>query len=160
VTDQIDTGNEDTGIRIYPPVVMLAALILAYGLDWIWPSRVGVPDIARYVVGAVLIALPFIGMPSILAAFRRAGAAFDVRRVPRGLVTTGLYRYSRNPGYILGVALCAGIGLISNNPWVFLTLAGAIAVIHFAVVLQEEEVLENRFGEDYLDYKRRVRRWL
>lgn len=160
MTDRTDTGDEDTGIRVYPPVVLLAALVLAFGLDWIWPSRVGVPDIARFVIGGGLIALFFLAIPSIAASFRRAGVAFDVRRVPHGLVTDGLYRYSRNPGYVLGIAFCAGVGLVSNNPWVFLTLAGAIAVIHVAVVLREEEVLENRFGEDYLDYKRRVRRWL
>ena len=94
------------------------------------------------------------------AAFRRAGSEYDVRRVPQGLVTTGAFRYSRNPGYVLMIAFCAGIGLAANNPWVFLALVPAIFIVHYRVVLREEAVLEKQFGEDYLEYQRRVRRWI
>lgn len=160
MTDQSDGLSKETGIRVFPPVVLFVALAAAFVLDWLWPSRVGLPDLARYIIGGILIALPIALMPRILAAFRRVGAEFDVRRVPQGLATDGPYRFSRNPGYIAGASFCAGIGLIANNPWIFLTLAAALAFIHITVVLPEEDVLEKRFGEDYLEYKRRVRRWL
>lgn len=160
MNDQLEPSAGDTGIRIFPPIVLLAALIAAFVLDWIWPSRVGLPDSVRLVIGIALIATPFIFFPSVFAAFRRAGAEFDVRRIPEGLVTEGLYRYSRNPGYLIFIAFTAGIALVANNPWIFLTLVPAILVLHVSVVLPEEAVLENRFGEDYLEYKRRVRRWI
>ena len=141
-------------------MVLLAALAISFLFDWIWPTRVGLPDAARVTLGAVLVVAPFLILPSIFAAFRRAGAEFDVRRVPGGLVVEGAYRYSRNPGYVLGIAFCAGIGMVANNPWTFLLLVPALAVLQIGVVLPEEAVLENRFGEDYLGYKRRVRRWI
>lgn len=160
MTDRSQALPDGTGIRVFPPVVLVIALAAAFALDWAWPSRVGLPDVARRILGVALIILPIVVMPMVLAAFRRVGAAFDVRRVPAGLATDGPYRFSRNPGYLAGVAFCAGIGLLADNPWAFLTLVGGLAFIHVTVVLPEEALLENRFGEVYLDYKRRVRRWL
>jgi protein-S-isoprenylcysteine O-methyltransferase Ste14 len=160
VTEGADRPREETGIRIIPPLVFLAGLAVAFGLDWLWPARVSLPDILRWLIGGVLIAAPFLVLPSIMAAFRRAGSEYDVRRVPGGLVTGGAFRYSRNPGYVLMVGFCAGIGLAASNPWVFLALVPAILVVHYSVVLKEEAVLEKQFGEDYLQYKRRVRRWI
>ncbi len=151
---------DHTGIRIIPPFVFVAALAIAFCLDWLWPARVGLPDILRWLIGAILIVAPFLVLPSVFAAFRRAGSEYDVRRVPGGLVTEGAFRYSRNPGYVLMVGFCAGVGLAANNPWVFLALVPAILVVHYSVVLKEEAVLEKQFGQDYLDYKRRVRRWI
>lgn len=159
-SDQHLAEGDNTGIWIIPPFVLLGALAVAFLIDWVWPTRVGLPDVFRIIFGAVLIVAPFVVMPSILTAFRRAGSHYDVRRAPGGLVTEGAFRYTRNPGYILGVAFCAGIGFVANNPWVFLCLVPALAVIHYGVILKEEAVLENRFGEDYLDYRRRVRRWI
>lgn len=151
---------EDTGIRVFPPLVCIGALILGFLLDWAWPSQVGLPDIARWVIGGFLIALPFVILPSVLSAFHRAGQHYDVRRVPTRLVTGGPFRYSRNPGYMLAIGFCAGIGLVANNPWVFLAIVPAMIVLHYTVVLREEAVLEKQFGEDYLEYRRRVRRWI
>ena len=156
-TDQLP---DDTGIRIIPPFVLLGALAIAFLLDWIWPTQVGLPDIVRFLLAGIFIVAPFLIMPSIFANFRRAGSEYDVRRVPQGLVTDGVFRFSRNPGYVLGIAFCAGVGLAANNPWVFLLLVPAIAGIHFGVVLREEVVLENQFGDVYLEYKSRVRRWI
>ena len=158
-SDQAPDSGE-TGIRVIPPVVMLVALAAGFILDWVWPTKVGLPDLLRWVFGAALIVAPFLIMPSVLNSFRRSGSHYDVRKIPRGLVTDGPFRYSRNPGYALGIAFCAGVGLIANNPWVFLTIVPAMAIIHYSVVLREEEVLENQFGQDYLDYRRRVRRWI
>ena len=156
-----DNGaQEHSGIRTIPPVVLLAALAVAFLLDWVWPTRVAMPEVLRWIVGGALIVLPFLVAPSVLAAFRRAGSDYDVRRVPRGLVTEGAFKYSRNPGYVLMIGFGAGVGLLADNPWVFLALVPAIVIIHYRVVLREEAVLEKAFGEDYLAYQRRVRRWI
>ncbi len=160
MSEQHDGNEGHSGIRVIPPFILVPALLIALVLDWIWPSRVGLPDALRWLIGFCLLVSPFLFLPSIVAAFRRAQTGFDVRQVPQSLVTEGLYRYSRNPIYVLLIAFTAGVGLIINNPWIFLTLVPAIAFLHVAVVLPEEAVLENRFGQDYLDYKRRVRRWI
>lgn len=155
-----DGADSHTGIRIIPPFVFLIALAAAFLLDWIVPAPVVIPDLLRWPIGILLVAAPFVLAPGIFAAFRRAGSEYDVRRVPQGLVTGGAFRFSRNPGYLAMIGFCAGVGLLADNPWVFLTLVPAILVIHYRVVLREEAVLEKQFGEVYLEYQRRVRRWI
>jgi len=153
-------GEPSTGIRVLPPLVLLAAFAVAVLAHWLVPFRLGLPAIIRWPVGLALIVLPFAAMPAILAPFRRAGAHYDVRKVPPVLVTDGPFRYSRNPGYLASIVLGVGVGIAFDSGWVLLTTAAYAVVIHITVVLKEEAVLERAFGERYLDYKRRVRRWL
>jgi protein-S-isoprenylcysteine O-methyltransferase Ste14 len=155
-----DTGTKPTGIRVLPPLVFLAALILAFLAHWLWPGNLGLSAAIRLPLGILLIVLALAPMPSIFAAFRRMGSAYDVRKVPKGLVTGGAFAYSRNPGYMAMIVVCIGVAIVFNNPWVFLFLAPAVAIIRDWVVLREEKILEREFGDEYRAYKKRVRRWI
>ena len=76
------------------------------------------------------------------------------------MVTDGPYRFGRNPLYLaLSIALL-GIGLAGNTYWTLLLLPVAVAYMHYGVILPEERHLEKLFGDEYLAYKSRVRRWI
>ncbi|TCS88460.1 protein-S-isoprenylcysteine O-methyltransferase Ste14 [Anseongella ginsenosidimutans] len=78
----------------------------------------------------------------------------------RTLVTTGIYRYTRNPVYV-SMALMLLAWMIFLENW--LSISGIIIFILFIdkyQILAEEEALERTFGEAYLQYKKRVRRWI
>jgi protein-S-isoprenylcysteine O-methyltransferase Ste14 len=79
--------------------------------------------------------------------------------VPR-LTTEGPFRYSRNPSYLALAAIYAGVAFLRNSLWAMLLLALVIMVIQREVIEREERYLERTFGEEYLDYKGRVRRWV
>ena len=81
-------------------------------------------------------------------------------RPDTALITTGPYRFTRNPLYIglSLVQLSAACWL--NNLWILLLLPLSIVVITQYAIAREERYLEKLFGQDYLDYKARVRRWL
>jgi protein-S-isoprenylcysteine O-methyltransferase Ste14 len=97
---------------------------------------------------------------SFVQAFRRAGTPVDPYTPSEAIATDGPYRLTRNPAY-LGMALTyAGIALVANAPWVLVPLPAAIAVVDRGVIAPEERYLERKFGPTYLDYKRRVRRWI
>jgi len=81
------------------------------------------------------------------------------RPVPR-LSTEGPFRYSRNPGYLSLAMLYAGIAVLRNALWAILFLPLALYVIQREVIGREERYLERTFGEEYLAYKARVRRWV
>jgi protein-S-isoprenylcysteine O-methyltransferase Ste14 len=53
-----------------------------------------------------------------------------------------------------------GIALLADAPWVLLPLPLVLAVIDRGVIAREERYLERKFGQEYLDFKRRVRRWV
>jgi protein-S-isoprenylcysteine O-methyltransferase Ste14 len=54
----------------------------------------------------------------------------------------------------------AGIALVANAPWALVPLPVTMAVIDRGVIAREERYLEGKFGAQYTDYKRRVRRWI
>jgi protein-S-isoprenylcysteine O-methyltransferase Ste14 len=79
--------------------------------------------------------------------------------VPR-LTTEGPFCYSRNPGYLALAIIYAGIAVLRNSLWAILLLPLVVSVIQREVIGREERYLERTFGEEYLDYKERVRLWV
>ena len=76
-----------------------------------------------------------------------------------GIVTTGLYRYSRNPLYA-GLTLCfAGLAFAIDMPWFLILLPLTLLNIQILLIHPEEKYLEAKFGEEYRQYKRQVGRW-
>jgi protein-S-isoprenylcysteine O-methyltransferase Ste14 len=75
-------------------------------------------------------------------------------------VTSGPYRFTRNPAYVGMALVCAGIAVAASALWVLVPVAVAVAIIDRGVIAREERSLERGFVEEYLRYKRRVRRWL
>ena len=97
---------------------------------------------------------------SFVRAFRRANTPVDPGRATTAIVTTGPYRLSRNPGYLAMALAYAGIAVLTDTLWAFVTLLPTLILIDRGVIKREERYLELKFGEDYLRYKARTRRWL
>jgi protein-S-isoprenylcysteine O-methyltransferase Ste14 len=115
-----------------------------------WVQQVGV---GMMIVGG-LLALSCV--TTFVLRGRGTPAPFDP---PRAFVAIGPYRYVRNPMYIGGMLLVAGFGLIERSLAMCLFTTPAAVIAHLFVVLVEEKGLEQRFGETYRAYKRRVKRW-
>lgn len=79
---------------------------------------------------------------------------------PRTLVTSGLYRYSRNPMYV-GVLLILGGWAIGFGSWPLAIYAAGVAVaVHLRVLLHEEPFLARTHGDAWTGYRARVGRWI
>ncbi len=78
---------------------------------------------------------------------------------PKQLVTSGPFRYSRNPIYVAFLGPLAALGTISPTAAI-LGIAAYIAIMTLTVIRREEAVLHNEFGKAYLDYTADVPRWL
>jgi protein-S-isoprenylcysteine O-methyltransferase Ste14 len=94
--------------------------------------------------------------------FRQAGTTFDPFKPGDAsyLVTGGVFQISRNPMYLGLVLLLIGwaMWLGTVSPWLVPPLFAVL--ICRAQIVPEEKALEARFGETYLAYRRRVRRWI
>lgn len=153
------TQNDGPGIRVIPPLLYLAAFLIGYGLERLWPlTEVSWPWNAG--AGVVLICLSVLMVSPAMVRFRRAATPFDVRKPATALVTDGPYRYSRNPGYLALTLLYLGGALLVESVWVLILLAPTLVVMTHAVIKKEEEHLEAQFGEAYRQYKVKIRRWL
>ena len=146
-------------VPVLPPVVYLTAILLGAGLQWVWPMPL-TPWTATKWLGVVLGVLSFAVALSAVREFRRWKTSFRVDRATTSLVQTGPFRYSRNPGYVALTTLQLGIAIFFNNVWIVATLVPALFVMSRAVIAREEEYLNRKFGADYVEYKRSVRRWL
>jgi protein-S-isoprenylcysteine O-methyltransferase Ste14 len=147
------------GVIAPPPLIYVAGLAIGFALEPLLPS-VSLPALVQALVGSLLI---FAGLGlarSFVTAFRRARTPVAPYRPTTAMVTTGPYRLSRNPGY-LGMALIyAGIAVAAEALWVLALLVPTLLVIDRGVIAPEERYLERKFGEEYLRYKARTRRWL
>ncbi|MBP1772537.1 MAG: hypothetical protein H6P99_1700 [Holophagaceae bacterium] len=95
-----------------------------------------------------------------LLTFRRMGTTPEPNGVASSLLTSGPFRFTRNPLYLALSATLAAFGLLLDSAWVLL-LAALLALLLDRFVIQREEArLRTQFGDTYHAYARRVRRWL
>ena len=147
------------GVHLPPPLVYLGAILLGVALDRFIPLRVLPGVIAPWVGGAfVLSAVILNGLG--MREFSRAGTTVRPDRAASALVTTGPFRFSRNPFYLALAVLQTGIGIWMNNLWILALVVPAVAIISRAVIPREERHLAENFGSAYRDYQASVRRWL
>ena len=76
------------------------------------------------------------------------------------LQTTGIYSVSRNPMYLSLLLIYTGLAFLIGNWWNIILLPLLFLVVQEYVIKREEKYLERRFGQEYLNYKLKVRRWL
>ncbi|NIW25479.1 MAG: DUF1295 domain-containing protein, partial [Gammaproteobacteria bacterium] len=75
------------------------------------------------------------------------------------IVSDGVFGFSRNPIYVSDTILYIGLGLILDTWWALIFTPIVIWIMSTGVIAREEAYLEKKFGNDYLEYKRKVRRW-
>jgi protein-S-isoprenylcysteine O-methyltransferase Ste14 len=90
----------------------------------------------------------------------KAGTNVNPNQPTIAIVHDGPFRFTRNPLYVGLMSVLMGISLLIGTWWGLAILVTVFLVLHFGQVLLEERYLERKFGPDYLDYKRAVRRYL
>ena len=92
--------------------------------------------------------------------FQRRRTTLATLEVPSLLVTAGPFRFTRNPMYAAGILILCGVGLVLGTAGPLLVPALFLGLSLRWYVRPEEELLEREFGEEYIKYRRRVRRWI
>lgn len=145
--------------KIPPPLLALIHIIFAYVLSWLIPLPLTVPPVFQ-MVGFMLVIVGFLLGVAALIAFRRAGTTLQPRGRVAHLVTSGIYGFTRNPVYLGFLLIVIGISLDSGSFWGILLAPVLIILFNQLVIRPEEDYLAFRFGEQFSQYKEKVRRWL
>ena len=151
--------QDNPGIKVPPPLIYVLPLVLGLLLD----RRSHIPFLPRR--AGRFLGWPLVGGGVLLTRWfrqtmREAEAPIRTDKpVPR-LTTEGPFHYSRNPAYLALAMIYAGIASLRNSLWAILPLPLVVYVIQRKVIGREERYLDRTFGEEYLAYKRRVRRWM
>jgi len=145
---------------VYLAIIFALPFYLGNYLD----SFLHLPRIFNYpinLLGLVPITLGLIIDFSSIESFLTAGKGTPFPwRPPRKLVDTGTYRYTRNPIYLAYALIMSGFAIFTNLLTIFIVVSAFMAAIHFGVIYWEEKQLEKRFGRSYLEYKKKVPRWI
>ena len=78
---------------------------------------------------------------------------------PTRIISTGPYALSRNPMYVAWTLVNLGVALIGNMAWPVIFLPAVLIYTHFFAILREERFLDQEFGDEYRQYRARVRRY-
>jgi len=142
-----------------PPATFALAVVLLLALAAALPGPRTLRDAWR-LVGI----LPLAGGVALHGwawrLFRRRGTSVRAGEIPGELVTGGPYRWSRNPMYLAGILVLAGLALAVGRTTPLLIPFLYAWIVRIRFLPAEERVLERRFGERYLRYRERVRAWV
>lgn len=160
-----DTSNQSARERPggfpWPPVLLAvlvtAALFLGRVMPLPWP---GMDDTPARVIGlcAGLAGLVLLAWSAL--TLRRHRTTILPNKGADALVTTGPYRFRRNPIYLADVLILLGVAEVTKNTWL---VGGALLfalLVTWLAIIPEERHLEAKFEDAYRAYKERTRRWI
>ncbi len=153
------TPQKDPRKFPFPPGLPILGLLLSWGLGRIWPIAISWPAWSRW-LGLTIFVLSFGLATWGIRTFRRHDTVVKPTGDVTQVVTSGPFKYTRNPMYLSLIVIYLGGMLFFRLPWAVVLLVPVFLALHFGIILPEEKYLESKFGEDFVTYKRQVRRWL
>lgn len=154
--------HDSPGVPVPPPLLFVAGFLAGLLADGVVP--VGVLGPARRGLAVTggwgSITAGLLVMLWGLATFVRSRTAVMPHLPASRLVTTGPYRFSRNPMYVGLTLTYVGLALLIDTAWPLFLLPVVVTLLMIVVVRREERYLDRAFGDDYRAYRRRVRRWI
>lgn len=146
-------------VRLIPPVVYFAPFTAMWALQW-WRPWTIPGGAALTVAGLTLVATGIALMTWSMITLRHADTTVIPWEEVSAVVSTGPFRFSRNPIYLADGISYLGVSLLIRSWWPLLILPLIVLVMRRQVIDREERYLAERFGNPYRQYQQHVRRWL
>jgi len=155
----MEQKTNHASVVVNPFVIYLGLAIVAILLQKILPLSF-MSEISARVLGVSLLILNLgFGLPA-LRGMLQAKTSPNPNRPTTSLVLSGVYRLTRNPMYVGLTLVFAGLLIYFQVSWGLLFVPLAVWLITNWVIVPEEKYLGEKFGEEYLQYKSKVRRWI
>ena len=158
-TDQIGKGKAGFIKFIEITMKISAVLVLAAGVNSIFMGKSLSPVPVRAMGAAVSIAGTAIFIIAVLT-MRDNWRAGVPETDKTELVTSGIYQISRNPAFLGFDLVYIGVLMMFFNWTLCLVTVFAVVMYHLQIVIVEETFLQTAFGDEYLEYKKKVRRYI
>lgn len=144
-------------LKIPPPLLFLCCAIMIYLL----PQWGQISPFFRILSVMLACVGGMIDLLGVLAfrQYRTTISPFSPKNT-RHLVTTGIYRFTRNPMYLGLACLLTSWALWLGSLFGLAIVGGFVCYITYFQILPEERVLADKFGSAFADYQRKVPRWL
>lgn len=153
--------KDSAGIHIPPPLYFLGCLGFGLLLEYLFPVHLISFSLApRAIIGCAFIFISIYFATSGFIVLIKNKTPFDTAKSTVKIVVDGSFRFSRNPLYLSLLLLLFGIAILMLSLWLFLTIPILYLLFLFKAVKPEEFYLSQKFGEEYLNYSEKVRRWI
>lgn len=151
--------RDSAGVRFPPPLLLVVPFLVGLSFDrhltaWRPPALFATLAGGLLLLGAISLFLASVSL------FRGRRTTLRTDRTSNTLVTDGPFRLSRNPIYTAMILLYLGLALTLRLPGALAALPIGIALLQIIVIRREERYLTRHFGDQYIAYRNRVRRWL
>ena len=154
-----ELNHDNPGVKTPPPLIFLGFGLFGIVLHYLKPLTITGPSWLVY-LGMLILILSFLGFGYMVNFYKKNETEIEPTKTTSKIITSGLYRYSRNPVYLISCAGPIGLGFLFLTYWAMFAFIPALIVVYFTAVKKEEQYLVKKFGKEYLDYKKKVRRWL
>jgi protein-S-isoprenylcysteine O-methyltransferase Ste14 len=151
--------NDNAGVIFPPPLIFLSGLLSGGVIGWFYPYPF-LPKFVGYVVGGIFVVFGLSIIYIARAKMAKAETNIEPWKPTTAILSDGIYGLSRNPVYVAMIFIYLGVAFIFNSLWILPPLILVLFAMHYGVILREEKYLESKFGEEYLNYKNEVRRWI
>jgi protein-S-isoprenylcysteine O-methyltransferase Ste14 len=154
--------KDSPGVFIPPPLLYAFIFLLSFILQgsftikraFVFHSRIA------NILGLIIIFTGLIfAIPALRQFFKSKNSIIPIKPAS-SLQTSGIYSISRNPMYVSLLFIYLGMALIFGNWWTVFLIPVLIGLIHYFIILPEERYLMRAFGNEYVLYKKTVRRWI
>ena len=152
------TEKDNPGVIMLPPLLYGIAFAVVLALRWFLPMPIFDHAVALWPGLALVVLAVWIAIWG-RNALQAAGTNVSPSLPTTAIVTSGPFRFSRNPLYIALMLLYFGLTLAVNTWWGIVMLVPLLILMHRGVVLREERYLDEKFGETYRQYSSKVRRY-
>jgi protein-S-isoprenylcysteine O-methyltransferase Ste14 len=153
--------TDSAAISIPPPIFFFVCLGCSLLLEYLFPiSLINFLPVPRVIVGGIFIIIAICFSVSGFFMLIWKKTTFGTSKSTSKIVTTGVYRFSRNPLYFSLLLLLSGVAILLLSLWLFLAIPILYVLFLFKAVKPEEKYLLQKFGEEYLHYSEKVRRWI
>lgn len=157
----MENKKDHPGVYIPPPLFYIIAFLASVLIQKLVPldKDFFYTTISRIIGSIILVVALLFNFPALRQFFKTKNTLVTIKPA-NSLQTTGIYSFSRNPMYISLLLFYTGLAFIIGNWWNFILLPLLFLVVQEYVIKREEQYLQRRFGQQYQDYKSKVRRWL
>ena len=154
-------STQTAAVAVPPPLLFLTCLGVAFFMNRMFPINMpDLPGSVQIIAGGLFSAASAVFGLGALAVMASNKTPFNPAKQTLVVVKNGPFQFSRNPMYLSLVLLMIGFTFFQSSLWYL----GATLVLFFLLthlaIKPEEQYLAEKFGQQYLDYKARVRRWI
>lgn len=143
-----------------PPVWLLAAVVITWGVGQAQPFNLSLDFPITQLLGGLLVGAGIILMALAAMEMRKQRTTIIPHRDADSLVTSGIFKRTRNPIYLGDAAILAGLALRWDAVLALILVPIFIWIIEKRFIIPEENMLRRKFRADFARYEQKKRRWI